>query len=300
MMIRMRVMATAVTLLCVGPTTLSAADYRDTIEDGKTFGSEVNATMPDAADLSPENVPGYETASPPEAAYYGKPAAVGDAANQAAASNEAARNVNEGFAARPMFTLDPETDPMFQRQNQVEASAASIAGALAGEYEDCEPVVLQTPGAPVTETCTESKSRETTRCKRTNDCSVTGKTLRCTSLHFSCTPASASCCSFDIRCRGDGSVRITYRDCCGDTYTSIAKGIGDFQRPGLQYNGNPQSRLVCTENGACTVDFTEYRCDNPTAVIGFHPDANRFSFDLEPNIECVLQNHCAELEARAR
>ncbi|MEJ2404148.1 MAG: hypothetical protein P8171_07640 [Candidatus Thiodiazotropha sp.] len=294
------IIPTLATLLSVGPVYLSAADTRDVIEDGKAFGAEVNATVPNAANLSSESVPGYETSSPPESTYYDRPASVGDAANQAAASNEAAQNVNEGFATRPMFTIDTETDPMFQRKEQVEANAASIAGALEGEYEDCEPVVLQTPGPTITETCTESKSLETTRCKRTNDCTVTGKTMRCEPKHFPCTPTATSCCSFDIRCRGDGAVTVTYQDCCGHTYTSTAHDIDDFYMPGLQYNWNDQSRLVCAANGACTVDFTDYRCDDPTQVLGFHPDVNKFSFDMEPTVECVLMNNCAGLEARAR
>jgi hypothetical protein len=297
---RMFIISTAITLLCLASMGLSAADNRATIEDGKAFGSEVNASMPDAANLSPEDVPGYETSSPPESDYYDKPAAVGDAAKQAAASNEAAHNVNEGFTTRPMFTIDSETDPMFQRKEQVEANAASIAGALEGEYDDCEQVVLQTPGPSVTETCTESKSLETTSCKRTNDCSVTGKTMRCEPKHFPCTPTSSSCCSFDIRCRGDGAVVVTYHDCCGHTYTSTADDIDDFYMPGLQYNWNSQSRLVCASNGACTVDFTNYRCETPTDVTGFHPDVNKFSFDMEPSVECILQNNCAGLEARTR
>jgi hypothetical protein len=297
---RMFTMSAALTLLCFAATGLPAADNRDTIEDGKAFGAEVNATLPDAADLSPESVPGYETSSPPESGYYDSPAAVGDAGSQAAASNEAAQNVNEGFATRPVFTIDTDTDPMFQRKEQVEANAASIAGALEGEYEDCEPVVLQTPGATFTETCTESKSLETTHCKRTKDCSVTGKTMRCTHKHFPCTPTASSCCSFDIRCRSDSAVTVTYHDCCGHTYTSTANDIDDFYMPGLQYNWNSQSRLVCASNGACTVDFTNYYCKDPTHVLSFHPDVNKFSFNMEPTVECTLQNNCAALEARAR
>jgi hypothetical protein len=287
-------------LLCIGAVGLSHADFDDSLEEGKAYGADANASMPDAANLPPENVPGYETASPPESDYYDNPAAVGDAANQAAASNEAAQDVNEGFATRPVYTIDSGTDPMLQRQEQAEANSASIAGALEGEYADCEPVVLRGSGPAATETCTESKSLETASCRRTNDCSVTGRTIRCEPMHFPCSSTQPSCCSLDITCRGDGAVVVNYQDCCGQTHTSIAQGIEDFHAPGLQYNQNSRSRIVCAANGACTIDFTDYHCDNPTVDLGFHPDVNLFSFDMEPIVECAILNGCAELEARVR
>lgn len=286
-------------LLCFSVIGRSRADFRDSLEEGKTYGSDAHTSMPDASTLAPEDVPGYETASPPASDYYDNPAAVGDAASQAAVSNEAARNVNEGFVTRPVYTIDSETDPMIQRQNQVEANSASIAGALEGEYADCEPVVLQGSGAAVTETCTESKSLETTRCRRTNDCSVIGTTMRCEPMHFACSPTQPSCCGLDITCRDDGAVVVNYHDCCGQTSTAIAHGIDDFDIPGLQYNRNSRSRLVCAANGACTIDFTDYHCDSPAEALGFHPNVNVFSFDMEPVVECAMQNGCAELEARA-
>ena len=96
-------------------TATPAETYGDAIEDGKSYGATVNSTMPDASTLAPESVPGYETAAPPEADHYGNPAGLSDAANQAAAQNEAAQSVTEGFVSRPMFTIDQSTDPMFQR-----------------------------------------------------------------------------------------------------------------------------------------------------------------------------------------
>jgi hypothetical protein len=289
-----------VVLLCFCAIGRSYADFRDSLEDGKAYGSNVNASMPDAANLAPENVPGYETASPPESNYYDSPAALSDGASQAAASNEAAQNVNEGFVSRPAYTIDTETDPMLQRKDQVEADSASIAGALEGEYSDCESIVLQGSGPSVTQTCTESKSLETSSCRRTNDCTVIETAIRCEPMHFSCSPTLPSCCSFDITCRGDGAVVVNYQDCCGDTYTSIANDIDDFHMPGLQFNRHNRSRLVCAANGACTIEFTDYHCDNPTEALGFRPDVNQFSFDMEPIVECAIQNSCAELEARAR
>ncbi|MEW8375817.1 MAG: hypothetical protein AB2722_18055 [Candidatus Thiodiazotropha sp.] len=289
-----------VALICfcsIGP---SHADFDDSLEEGKAYGSNANASMPDASTLVPEDVPGYETASPPESDYYNNPAAVGDAASQAAASNEAAQDINEGFATRPVYTIDSGTDPMLQRQDQAEANSASIAGALEGEYADCEPVVFQGSEPADTETCTESKSLETASCRRTNDCSVTGRTIRCEPMHFPCSPTRPSCCSLDIICRGDGAVAVSYQDCCGQTHTSIAQGIDDFHAPGLQYNLNSRSRIVCAANGACIIDFTDYRCNSPTVDLGLHPDVNRFSFDMEPVVECVIQNGCAELEDRVR
>lgn len=149
------------------------------IEEGKAYGAAANAAMPNAAELDAAAVPGFETSSPPQAAYYGDEGAMSDAAVQAAHDNEAAQTVTEGFVSRPLFTIDRETDPMFTRMGQVEANAASIAGALQGEYSSCEPVVLETPYPPTTETCYENRPAETNTCDNRLNVNV--------DVEFSCT-----------------------------------------------------------------------------------------------------------------
>lgn len=154
------------TVLYLISTATPAETYGDAIEDGKSYGATVNSTMPNASTLAPESVPGYETAAPPEAHHYGNPAGLGDAANQAAAQNEAAQSVTEGFVSRPMFTIDQFTDPMFQRMGEVEANAASITGAMQGDYSSCQPVALETPYPPTTEACYENRLAENHTCSR--------------------------------------------------------------------------------------------------------------------------------------
>lgn len=149
------------------------------IEEGKAYGAAANAAMPNAAELDATAVPGFETSSPPQTTYYGNPSAMGDAASQAAHDNEAAQAVTEGFVSRPMFTIDRETDPMFVRMGQVEANAASIAGAMQGEYSECRPVVLETPHPPTTETCYESRTKETHTCDNALRIEVTEGPLSC-------------------------------------------------------------------------------------------------------------------------
>jgi|GEM_PF-2387267 hypothetical protein len=149
------------------------------IEEGKAYGAAANAAMPNAEGLDAAAVPGFETSSPPQAAYYGDEGAMSDAAVQAAHDNEAAQTVTEGFVSRPLFTIDRETDPMFTRMGQIEANAASIAGAIQGEYSSCEPVVLETPYPPTTETCYENRPAETNTCDNRLNVNV--------DVEFSCT-----------------------------------------------------------------------------------------------------------------
>jgi hypothetical protein len=151
-------------LLCLSPVAVFGEGFGSAIENGKSYGAIINSTMPSASSLPPESVPGYQTSSPPEAGYYGNPSAIGDAANQASAENEAAQALTEGFSSRPMFTIDQSTDPMFQRMGQVEENAASIAGAMQGEYSECQPVVLETPNPPTIETCYENRQAQSTTC----------------------------------------------------------------------------------------------------------------------------------------
>lgn len=152
--------------ICLSAGPALAETFGGAIEDGKAYGATVNTTLPDAATLDPASVPGYQTARPPAADYYDNPAALGDAANQAAAQNEAAQAVGQGFASRPTFTIDRSTDPMFQRMKDVEANAASIGGALQGEYSACQPVVLETPYPGATETCHENRPTVNLTCSR--------------------------------------------------------------------------------------------------------------------------------------
>lgn len=156
-------------LLMANSLSVTAADssgFSAGIEEGKAYGAAANAAMPNAAGMDAAAVPGFETSSPPQSTYYGNPSGIGDAAVQAAHDNEAAQTVTEGFVSRPMFTIDRDTDPMLQRMSEVETHAASISGAIQGEYSSCQPVVLETPHPPTRDTCYQNRGVETHTCNR--------------------------------------------------------------------------------------------------------------------------------------
>jgi len=162
----MRVVFWSVLLTCAGWPLSSAAADPEAIEAGKAYGAQANDTLPDAAAMDPGTVPGFETSTPPEADYYDNPAAMEDAAIQEAGRNDAAQAVTEGFAGRPQFIIDRDTDPMLRRQRGIEADPASITGALGGEYSGCETVTVETPRPGTTEICQENRALETRSCTR--------------------------------------------------------------------------------------------------------------------------------------
>lgn len=140
-----------------------AASINDAFNAGKAFGSEASATMAGPT-MAAEDVPGFATATPAEVQLYGNAAGLEDAAATAASNNEAAQSVTEGFVERPYFTIDPETDPMIKKEGQIAGNAQSIAGAIQGEYSDCQPAVVETPHPPTLEVCYENRGAQRHTC----------------------------------------------------------------------------------------------------------------------------------------
>ncbi len=160
-----------IALLCSTSRTVAETTFAEAFEAGKAFAN--NTAMPDAGSLPPEDVvPGFANASPQETTYYGDSAAMEEAAAHAATENEGAQTVTDGITMRPQYTIDPETDPMLQRAATVEASAAAIAGAIEGEYSECQPISLQTPWPSVNESCYENRPSEFATCDERLNISV--------------------------------------------------------------------------------------------------------------------------------
>lgn len=147
------------------------------------------------------------------------------------------------------------------------------------------------------EACHESRNSAEYGCATSSGVSNVASTLTCVPKSFRCNADAQECCTFEIACGADQSVTVTYKDCCGYTQVKSANNITDFLGAGFQYNWNTQSRIHCTTDGYCSIDFTNYSCADPTQVVGYDPNVNQFAFGIQYHATYSTYNSCGAYEA---
>lgn len=177
----MRRVTSAMAVAVFALSAFTARGFADSagIEEGKAYGAQANAAAPNAADMDPSTVPGYQTSTPSQTRYYGNPAALSSAGSQAAGTNDAAQSVVQGYENRPLFTFDKSTDPMFQNLSQIETGAANMLTAEQGGYAQCQPVMLTTQTQGSTQVCYQTRTTQNESCDDT-------LTVQMTNEHFNC------------------------------------------------------------------------------------------------------------------
>lgn len=146
------------------------------------------------------------------------------------------------------------------------------------------------------ELCNEERLTAEHGCTTTSSVASVSQSLTCTPKFFRCMPGASECCTFTIECPGS-EVKVTYQDCCGYVHVRQASSVEEFVGAGFQYNWNPQSRIRCTTDGYCTIDFTNYFCEDPTYVLDFAPNVNQFSFTKLITPIYSTSNACTAYEA---
>ncbi len=128
-------------------------------------------------------VPGYAGTDVPEKAYRDLGVAIEDAGRAKAEADPLAQDVAGAALSRPLYSIDPDADPIVQRAEGVEAAAADLSGltaSLTGTYTGCSSVTVPTAaGSWTTSTCLEDAGTMTQTCSRALSVNVTQK-LTCT------------------------------------------------------------------------------------------------------------------------
>ncbi len=166
----MNVRKLAMTLACLIPwaaTALAGQTPAQAIEQGKAFGQ---ANQPSTSNLNPASVPGYTTDNPPQTGYYNNPGAVEDAGIQALGNSQAGQTVTGALDQRPVFNLDPSSDPMIVNADQLSNSATQAAttpdGQIAAQYPGCTTTALNTT-QDANASCSAWRTLRTETCERT-------------------------------------------------------------------------------------------------------------------------------------
>jgi len=125
-------------------------------EVGQRFAQSLQKSTEKAAtSTSPRLVPGYTTTTPPEA-FLTAPT-LGDAALRETNRTEAGQFLKATTSDRQKFTIDPETDPLFRKGDEVLKNPHGAVGVLVerGVEERGEAVMLtcEEAGSPVQQTC---------------------------------------------------------------------------------------------------------------------------------------------------
>lgn len=119
-----------IALGCLSMGTMASND-NDAMEAGKEFANTLNdSSVKDVAkDFDPESIPNYQGTDIPETDYYESGANIENQASAVAADNPTAQFLQ----GRPNIQLDPETDPLFVRYNEIKDQAHNLTDT----YSDC-------------------------------------------------------------------------------------------------------------------------------------------------------------------
>ncbi len=119
---------------CLSLQSLSA-NMTDAHALGASFANgQLGVVQGRAQSTSTSDIPGFKTATPPEASLDN--GSIGNATIAAGHNNQAATYISEHSSKRQLFKIDPNTDPMFVNANQ----------AVANPEKTMEEIVIETSG----------------------------------------------------------------------------------------------------------------------------------------------------------
>lgn len=120
-------------LLNLNATSVSA----DANEAGKAFAQSMNDSKLKnmASQVDPNTVPGYQGTNVKETQYFNEGLNIENIAQEKAATDPTAQFINEGRQTRPTFNLDPRTDPLFKRQDEIGEKAHLLSDTYTGCVE---------------------------------------------------------------------------------------------------------------------------------------------------------------------
>lgn len=154
-----RRLAAAVAALLAAP---AHAIDMNALNAGKDFAGQMNTTNPATTTQPADVVPNYNP-NPPQTAYAANPDAMNADAAAEFGTNPAATYVTDSMNNRPLVVIDPRTDPLITAGQ----AAVDNAEVLIGQYQGCQPVTQQVPGAVTEKICHEYAPTQTLTCDKT-------------------------------------------------------------------------------------------------------------------------------------
>lgn len=142
--------------------------------NGTLKGSAENAARSDPA----TTVPGYAGTDVPETAYQSAGVGLTDEARAFVPLDPNTQWYDQSIGARPKFTLDRNTDPIFQRTDAIQSDPMALAPPITGTYSGCTAQTTPSATTYTTDFCTEWPETVSLSCQRTLDVTVT-KTESC-------------------------------------------------------------------------------------------------------------------------
>lgn len=156
---------------------------------GKTYG------IGDVTDMNAARGATGTLDNPPEASLGG-----GGTLDPAAAlgASEAGQHVTTSFGTRPVFTIDPATDPTITHSQAIENDPEAVAGAITGAYSGCSSITSTTPPVYEEKICHESVTMAPQSCQKILNVAVTVNWVpSCTQGTVIASAGTNSCSQYD-------------------------------------------------------------------------------------------------------
>lgn len=158
---------------------------------GQTFG------VGDINSMSIQQGGNGNLAQPPEASLSGSSTLDPSAAYlNTDPAGDAAQFTSSAFGSRPIFTVDPNTDPMVLKKNTIQTNPSSITGTAGGSFTGCTPTQTTTPPVYSEKICNISINTQTQTCQKILNVTVQVDWVpNCTAGNVIATSVSAQGCS---------------------------------------------------------------------------------------------------------
>lgn len=213
------------------------ADMATTFQDASTFATNQKAANPAANTANTANVPNY-TATPPQASYYSNSGAMATDGNAVAQTNQAGQFMSAS-QNRPLFVIDPVTDPVLVRSMLV-TSPTNLQNFLK-QFGGCYTEQQVVPGAVTQQTCQEYRPDQIFTCNKTLN--VTSNSItrleyypsKCVSFSVFCDSQNAA--GNIATCSSANSLGYTWMFVNGGPYGQVAVTYCDYSCNFAQVNG---------------------------------------------------------------
>ncbi|MHB8697657.1 MAG: hypothetical protein ACYC9J_06390 [Sulfuricaulis sp.] len=152
---------TGVLLLSV--VSVAVADQAASYQDATTFSQGQLSANPASNSANTVNVPNYTTA-PPQASYYGNSGAMAVDGNAVAQTSQAGQFLTAS-QNRPMFVIDPATDPVLV--NSMNTTSPTNLQNFLHQFGGCYTEQQTVPGVITQQICQQYRPNQTYTCNQT-------------------------------------------------------------------------------------------------------------------------------------
>ncbi len=154
-------------LLILGLSCSAIAVPPPSYQEGKNFGqTSLNNAQANPNRLDPSVLPNYKGTNVPQTDIYTNQGSLSTEGQKASATSGVSRYAHKRYATRPVYIIDPKTDPTVKRYDKAANNPTAILGPLNSAFKDCKQVPVGCITKFTTQVCDEALRTEDKSCNK--------------------------------------------------------------------------------------------------------------------------------------